>query len=87
MAHLPQLTRLDLTRLTHSIRQLLIKTRNGADGFVFVTPQYNWGYPAVLKTALDQLLAGGRASLPSSAATADMAAINAPTSYARWPKR
>jgi NAD(P)H-dependent FMN reductase len=27
----------------------------GADGFVFVSPQYNWGYPAVLKNALDHL--------------------------------
>ncbi len=27
----------------------------GADAFVFVTPQYNWGYPAVLKNALDHL--------------------------------
>ena len=26
-----------------------------ADGFVFVTPQYNWGYPAPLKNALDHL--------------------------------
>jgi NAD(P)H-dependent FMN reductase len=26
-----------------------------ADGFVFVTPQYNWGYPASLKNALDHL--------------------------------
>ena len=25
------------------------------DGYVFVTPQYNWGYPASLKNALDQL--------------------------------
>ncbi|RMZ88237.1 hypothetical protein DV736_g4524, partial [Chaetothyriales sp. CBS 134916] len=25
------------------------------DGFVFVTPQYNWGYPAVLKNAIDYL--------------------------------
>ncbi|MCJ1305795.1 hypothetical protein MMC08_008611 [Hypocenomyce scalaris] len=25
------------------------------DGFVFVTPQYNWGYPAALKNALDYL--------------------------------
>ena len=23
-----------------------------ADAFVFVTPQYNWGYPAVLKNAI-----------------------------------
>ena len=26
-----------------------------AKGFVFVTPQYNWGYPAPLKNALDHL--------------------------------
>jgi NAD(P)H-dependent FMN reductase len=26
-----------------------------ADAVVFVTPQYNWGYPAVLKNALDHL--------------------------------
>ena len=25
------------------------------DGFIFVTPQYNWGYPAALKNALDHL--------------------------------
>lgn len=25
------------------------------DGFIFVTPQYNWGYPAALKNALDKL--------------------------------
>lgn len=27
----------------------------GAGAFVFVTPQYNWGYPAPLKNALDHL--------------------------------
>lgn len=27
----------------------------GAQGFVIVTPQYNWGYPAALKNALDHL--------------------------------
>lgn len=27
----------------------------GADSFVIVTPQYNWGYPAALKNALDHL--------------------------------
>ena len=27
------------------------------DGFIFVTPQYNWGYPASLKNALDYLYA------------------------------
>ena len=26
-----------------------------ANAFVFVTPQYNWGYPAALKNALDHL--------------------------------
>ncbi|QLL34148.1 hypothetical protein HG536_0F04750 [Torulaspora globosa] len=25
------------------------------DGFIFVTPQYNWGYPACLKNAIDYL--------------------------------
>ena len=29
----------------------------GADGYVFVTPEYNHGYPAVLKNALDHLYA------------------------------
>src|SRR4051794_6626702 len=28
---------------------------DGADGFVIVTPEYNYGYPAVLKSALDAL--------------------------------
>ncbi len=26
-----------------------------ADGFIIVTPQYNWGYPVALKNALDHL--------------------------------
>ncbi len=26
-----------------------------ADGFIFLTPQYNWSYPAALKNALDHL--------------------------------
>lgn len=26
------------------------------DGFIFVTPQYNWGYPAALKNAVDYLM-------------------------------
>ena len=30
------------------------------DGYVFVAPQYNWGYPAVLKNALDFLYAEWR---------------------------
>lgn len=32
----------------------------GADGYVFVTPQYNWGYPAPLKNAIDHLYAEWR---------------------------
>jgi len=28
---------------------------SGGDAIVFVTPQYNWGYPAPLKNALDHL--------------------------------
>jgi NAD(P)H-dependent FMN reductase len=28
---------------------------SSAEGYVFVTPQYNWGYPASLKNALDHL--------------------------------
>ncbi|MFV0432605.1 MAG: NADPH-dependent FMN reductase [Leucobacter sp.] len=32
----------------------------GFDAFVFVFPQYNWGYPAVLKNALDYLYAEWR---------------------------
>jgi NAD(P)H-dependent FMN reductase len=33
---------------------------SGFDGFVFVFPQYNWGYPAPLKNALDFLYAEWR---------------------------
>lgn len=31
------------------------KLINSFDGFLFLVPQYNWGYPAVLKNALDYL--------------------------------
>lgn len=31
-----------------------------AEGFIFVTPQYNWGYPAPLKNAIDHLYAEWR---------------------------
>jgi len=31
-----------------------------SDGIVFVTPQYNWGYPAALKNAIDHLYAEWR---------------------------
>jgi NAD(P)H-dependent FMN reductase len=33
---------------------------SGADGYVFVTPQYNWGIPAPLKNAIDHLYAEWR---------------------------
>ena len=36
---------------THAWSRLV----SGFDGFVFVFPQYNWGYPAPLKNALDFL--------------------------------
>lgn len=32
----------------------------GGNAFVFVTPQYNWGYPAPLKNAIDHLYAEWR---------------------------
>jgi len=32
----------------------------GAGAVIFVTPQYNWGYPAVLKNAIDHLYAEWR---------------------------
>ena len=31
------------------------ETIRSYDGFIFVTPQYNWGVPAALKNALDYL--------------------------------
>lgn len=39
----------------HSYTRDWSKMISGYDGFVFVFPQYNWGYPAVLKNALDYL--------------------------------
>jgi NAD(P)H-dependent FMN reductase len=38
------------------------------DGFLFVFPQYNWGYPGVLKNALDFLYDEWRAKPASLAA-------------------
>ena len=32
----------------------------GADAVIFITPQFNWGYPAVLKNAIDHLYAEWR---------------------------
>lgn len=38
---------------------------SSGDAFIFVTPQYNWGYPASLKNALDHLYRewGGKPAL------------------------
>lgn len=39
----------------HEHTQAWSRTVESYDGFFFVFPQYNWGYPAVLKNALDYL--------------------------------
>ncbi len=44
-------------RYTHEHTQRWSRVVSSYDGFVFVFPQYNWGYPAVLKNALDFLYA------------------------------
>jgi NAD(P)H-dependent FMN reductase len=41
----------------HEYTRAWSATISSFDGFVFVFPQYNWGYPAVLKNALDFLYA------------------------------
>ncbi|KAB5549482.1 NADPH-dependent FMN reductase-domain-containing protein [Coniochaeta sp. 2T2.1] len=40
---------------THPHTQTWSRTISALDGFVFVTPQYNWGIPAGLKNAIDYL--------------------------------
>ncbi|WP_269856239.1 NADPH-dependent FMN reductase [Streptomyces sp. RPT161] len=44
-----------LQRYEHQHTRRWSATVSSYDGFVFVFPQYNWGYPAVLKNALDFL--------------------------------
>ncbi|SMN22851.1 similar to Saccharomyces cerevisiae YLR011W LOT6 FMN-dependent NAD(P)H:quinone reductase, may be involved in quinone detoxification [Maudiozyma saulgeensis] len=39
----------------HEHTKLWSKTITRFDGFIFVTPQYNWGYPAALKNSIDFL--------------------------------
>ncbi|CAO3617228.1 unnamed protein product [Mucor hiemalis] len=39
----------------HEKTKLWSKKINAMDGFIFITPQYNFGYPAVLKNAIDYL--------------------------------
>ncbi|MEU6540967.1 NADPH-dependent FMN reductase [Streptomyces sp. NPDC047000] len=44
-----------LGRYEHAHTRAWSETVRAFDGFVLVFPQYNWGYPAVLKNALDFL--------------------------------
>jgi NAD(P)H-dependent FMN reductase len=44
-----------LREYEHEHTRAWSRTVSGFDGFVFVFPQYNWGYPAPLKNALDFL--------------------------------
>ncbi|GCE00685.1 NADPH-dependent FMN reductase [Embleya hyalina] len=44
-----------LQQYEHEHTRRWSRTVGSYDGFVFVFPQYNWGYPAVLKNALDFL--------------------------------
>jgi NAD(P)H-dependent FMN reductase len=39
----------------HAHTKAWSQTVSGYDGFIFVFPQYNWGYPAILKNTLDFL--------------------------------
>lgn len=44
-----------LGQYEHEHTRAWSRTVQSYDGFFFVFPQYNWGYPAVLKNALDYL--------------------------------
>lgn len=44
-----------LGQYEHEHTKMWSRTVSGYDGFVFVFPQYNWGYPALPKNALDFL--------------------------------
>lgn len=44
-----------LRQYQHPHTRAWSQTVSAYDGFLFVFPQYNWGYPAVLKNALDYL--------------------------------
>lgn len=45
----------DYTQYAHEHTRAWSKEVQSYDGFIFVTPQYNWGYPAVVKNAIDYL--------------------------------
>jgi len=57
-----------LERYEHEHTREWSRVVSSFDGFVFVFPQYNWGYPGVLKNALDFLYDEWRAK-PASLAT------------------
>lgn len=44
-----------LNRYQHEHTRAWSRTVSSYDGFIFVLPQYNWGYPAPLKNAVDYL--------------------------------
>ncbi|KAJ5364623.1 uncharacterized protein N7496_010336 [Penicillium cataractarum] len=45
----------DTTQYTHAHTRAWSAEITRYDAFIFVTPQYNWGYPAAIKNALDYL--------------------------------
>ena len=45
----------DHTKYDHAHTRAWSEEVQSYDAFIFVTPQYNWGYPAVLKNAIDYL--------------------------------
>ena len=45
----------DFTKYAHAHTRAWSQEVQSYDAFIFVTPQYNWGYPAVLKNAIDYL--------------------------------
>ena len=45
----------DHTKYDHAHTRAWSEEIQSYDAFIFVTPQYNWGYPAVLKNAIDYL--------------------------------
>lgn len=45
----------DYTKYAHEHTRAWSQEVQSYDAFIFVTPQYNWGYPAVLKNAIDYL--------------------------------
>jgi NAD(P)H-dependent FMN reductase len=44
-----------LRQYEHGHTRAWSRTISSYDGFAFVFPQYNWGYPAALKNAVDFL--------------------------------